>query len=214
MGKMGNPKRSEIASEMSEAKNKDTEKPTLLRTLFSLIVVFGKFGALTFGGGYAIVALMEETIVRKLHWLTSDELLDLITIAESTPGPISVNTATFVGYRLAGVLGSLVAVTALVFPAWFIIVLIGSCYLDFRENVWLAAILNGIRLAAIVLIFRACLNMGKKLHRTALNITLVGLTFVVAVFTSVSALYLILAALVFGFVWFGVCAQKRKTKEM
>lgn len=180
------------------------EKPSLLRTLFTLMLVFGKFGALTFGGGYAIVALMEETIVRKHHWLTSDELLDLITIAESTPGPIAVNTATFIGYRLAGIWGSLVAVTALVFPAWLIIVIISTCYLTLRDNVWVAAILNGVRLAAIVLIARACLNMGRKLPRTRLNLILMGLAFAVATFTAISALYIITAALLFGLFWFGV----------
>ena len=180
------------------------EKPTLLRTLFLLALVFGKFGALTFGGGYAIVALMEETIVQKYKWLSSEELLNLITIGESTPGPIAVNTATFIGYRLAGIWGSLVAVTALVFPAWLIIVLISTCYLTLRDNVWVAAVLNGIRLAAIVLIFRACLKMGKKLNRTPLNLTLLAITAGLAIFTPISALYLIVAALLFGFVWFGL----------
>lgn len=189
------------------------EKPTLLRTLFLLALVFGKFGALTFGGGYAIVALMEETIVQKYKWLSSEELLNLITIGESTPGPIAVNTATFIGYRLAGVWGSLVAVTALVFPAWLIIVLISTCYLTLRDNVWVAAALNGIRLAAIVLIFRACLKMGKKLNRTPLNLTLLAITAGLAIFTPISALYLIVAALLFGFVWFGLLPRLRTTSE-
>ena len=189
------------------------EKPTLLRTLFLLALVFGKFGALTFGGGYAIVALMEETIVQKYKWLSSEELLNLITIGESTPGPIAVNTATFIGYRLAGVWGSLVAVTALVFPAWLIIVLISTCYLTLRDNVWVAAALNGIRLAAIVLIFRACLKMGKKLNRTPLNLTLLAITAGLAIFTPISALYLIVAALLFGFVWFGLLPRLRTASE-
>ena len=189
------------------------EKPTLLRTLFLLALVFGKFGALTFGGGYAIVALMEETIVQKYKWLSSEELLNLITIGESTPGPIAVNTATFIGYRLAGIWGSLVAVTALVFPAWLIIVLISTCYLTLRDNVWVAAALNGIRLAAIVLIFRACLKMGKKLNRTPLNLTLLAITAGLAIFTPISALYLIVAALLFGFVWFGLLPRLRTTSE-
>lgn len=189
------------------------EKPTLLRTLFLLALVFGKFGALTFGGGYAIVALMEETIVQKYKWLSSEELLNLITIGESTPGPIAVNTATFIGYRLAGIWGSLVAVTALVFPAWLIIVLISTCYLTLRDNVWVAAALNGIRLAAIVLIFRACLKMGKKLNRTPLNLTLLAITAGLAIFTPISALYLIVAALLFGFVWFGLLPRLRTASE-
>ena len=185
------------------------EKPKLLRTLFMLMVVFGKFGALTFGGGYAIVAMMEETIVRKYHWLTAEELLDLIIIGESTPGPIAVNTATFIGYRLAGLPGSVVAVLSLVFPAWLIVVGISTCYLTFRENVWVAAVLNGIRLAAIVLIARACLNMGRKLERTALNAGLVCIAFALSLLTSVSALYIISGALLFGVLWFG-CLIKRK----
>ena len=189
------------------------EKPTLLRTLFLLACVFGKFGALTFGGGYAIVALMEETIVQKYKWLSSEELLNLITIGESTPGPIAVNTATFIGYRLAGIWGSLVAVTALVFPAWLIIVLISTCYLTLRDNVWVAAALNGIRLAAIVLIFRACLKMGKKLNRTPLNLTLLAITAGLALFTPISALYIIVAALLFGFVWFGLLPRLRTASE-
>ena len=189
------------------------EKPTLLRTLFLLALVFGKFCALTFGGGYAIVALMEETIVQKYKWLSSEELLNLITIGESTPGPIAVNTATFIGYRLAGIWGSLVAVTALVFPAWLIIVLISTCYLTLRDNVWVAAALNGIRLAAIVLIFRACLKMGKKLNRTPLNLTLLAITAGLAIFTPISALYIIVAALLFGFIWFGLLPRLRTASE-
>lgn len=187
------------------------EKRSLLRTLLLLVLVFGKFGALTFGGGYAIVALMEETIVRKHGWLTSDELLDLITIAESTPGPIAVNTATFIGYRLAGVLGSITAVVALVFPAWLIITLISTCYLTLRENVWVAAALNGIRMAAIVLIFRACLNMGKKVQKTRVNVIVMGGVFLLSTFTPISAIYLLFGALFFGWVWFGVCAQRRRS---
>ncbi|MBQ9694402.1 MAG: chromate transporter [Kiritimatiellae bacterium] len=184
------------------------EKPPLLRTLLLLTLVFGKFGALTFGGGYAIVALMEETIVQKYRWLTSEELLNLITIGESTPGPIAVNTATFIGYRLGGLAGSIVAVTALVFPAWLIIVLISTCYLTLRENVWVAAALNGVRLAAIVLILRACLKMGKKLERTPINLCILTVAFLLAVFTPVSALYIITAALLFGIVQFGILAHK------
>ena len=112
--------------------------------LLALTLTFGKFGGITFGGGYAIVALLEEELVQRRHWLTSEELLNIITVGESTPGPIAVNTATFVGYRIAGVLGGLVATVALVFPAWLVIVLISSCYLALRENVWVASALAGI----------------------------------------------------------------------
>ena len=80
------------------------KEASLARRLLALTLTFGKFGGITFGGGYAIVALLEEDLVRRKGWLTQDELFNIITVGESTPGPIAVNTATFVGYRLAGVL--------------------------------------------------------------------------------------------------------------
>lgn len=180
------------------------EPPSLLRKLFTLVAVFGKFGALTFGGGYAIVALMEDEIVHRRHWMTSEELLDLIAIGESTPGPIAVNTATFIGYKLAGVIGSIVAVLALVIPAWLIIVLISGCYLTLRDNVWIASALSGIRVAAIVLILQACLRMGSKLKRNGFNVLMFAGAFYLTAFPSVNAFYVIMGALLIGLIWHGI----------
>jgi chromate transporter len=181
-----------------------TEANPLFRKLLTLTLVFGKFGALTFGGGYAIVAMMEDEIVHRRQWMTSEEIMDLIAIGESTPGPIAVNTATFIGYKLAGIVGSLVAVLALVLPAWLIILLISGCYITLRENVWIAAALSGIRVAAIVLIAQACLRMGAKLKRTWFNGTMLGSAFYLTAFPSVSAFYVIMGALLIGILWHGI----------
>lgn len=180
------------------------EKPTLFRRLFALMLVFGKFGALTFGGGYAIIALMEDEIVHRRHWMTTDELMDLIAIGESTPGPIAVNTATFVGYKLAGVIGSIVSVLALVLPAWAVIIAISGCYLTLRDNPWVAAALGGIRVAAIVLIIQACLRMGMKLKRNWFNGIMLTASFYLVAFPSVSAFYVIMGALLIGLLWHGI----------
>ncbi len=177
--------------------------------LLALALVFGKFGGITFGGGYAIVALLEEELVNRRRWLTSDELLNIITVGESTPGPIAVNTATFVGYRLAGLWGGLVATLALVFPAWLVIVLISSCYLALRENVWVASALAGIRVAAIVLIARAFLRMGHGVGRTWVNLVSGAVAFGLVAFTSVSAIWVVLGGLLFGVLWHGVCPRLR-----
>ncbi len=174
------------------------------RRLWALMVTFFKFGALTFGGGYAIVAMLEDELVHRKGWLTSEELLDIITVGESTPGPIAVNTATFVGYRLAGCFGGILATLSLVFPAWLIIVLISGCYVTFRDNVWVASALGGIRIAAIVLIARAFLRMGKGIARTPANLITGTLAFVLIAFTSLNAIWVILGALIFGWVWYGI----------
>ena len=181
-----------------------SEETSRLRKLLTLILVFGKFGALTFGGGYAIIALMEDEIVHRRKWMSAEDLMDLIAIGESTPGPIAVNTATFIGYKLAGITGSLVAVLALVFPAWLIIVLISGCYLTLRDNIWVAAALSGIRIAAIVLILQACLRMWTKLKRSWFNSIMLAGAFYLTAFPSINAFYVILGALLIGLLWYGI----------
>ncbi len=184
-----------------------------LRRLWALMATFFKFGALTFGGGYAIVAMLEDELVHRKGWMTADELMDIITVGESTPGPIAVNTATYVGYRLAGVTGGLLATLALVFPAWLVIVLISGCYLTFRDNVWVAAALGGIRVAAIVLIARAFLRMGKKVKRTVPNLLAGALAFGLVVFKLVNAIWVVLGGLLFGVVYYGLLPRLREKRE-
>ena len=180
------------------------QQPSLTKRLLSLTLTFGKFGGITFGGGYAIVALLEEDLVQRKHWLSSGELLDIITVGESTPGAIAVNTATFVGYRVAGLPGGIVATAALVFPAWLVIVLLSSCYLILRENHWIAAALAGIRVAAVVLIVRAFLRMGKSIGRSWINLSAMIIAFGLVVFTPINAIFIVLGGLFFGVLWFGV----------
>lgn len=169
-----------------------------------LVVTFAKFGGITFGGGYAMIAVLEEELVQKKGWLTQEEVLNIITVGESTPGPIAVNTATFVGYKLAGFSGGIIATLALVFPAWLVIVLISTCYLVLRENVWVASALAGIRIAAIVLIVKAFLRMGHGIKLNAANLITGTLAFLGVAFDVISALWIILGALVFGVLWHGV----------
>lgn len=175
-----------------------------LKRIGLLILTFAKFGGITFGGGYSMIALLEEELVQKKGWMTQEEVLNIITVGESTPGPIAVNTATFVGYKLAGFSGGIIATLALVFPAWLIIVLISTCYLVLRENVWIAAALAGIRIAAIVLIVNAFLRMGHGIKLTASNLITGMLAFAFVAFDVISALWVILGALIFGVLWHGV----------
>lgn len=174
------------------------------QALLALALTFGKFGGITFGGGYAIIALLEEELVRRRGWLSQEELLDIITVGESTPGAIAVNTATFVGYRLAGVPGGVLATAALVFPAWLVIVLLSGCYLVLRENVWVASALAGIRVAAVVLIVRAFFRMAKGVKRTRLNGFCLALAFALVAFAGMNAVWAVVGSLLFGVAWYGL----------
>ena len=176
----------------------------LRRRLLTLALTFMRMGAVTFGGGYVIVAMLDEDLVRRRGWMTSGELADMVTVAESTPGPIAVNTATFVGYRLGGVWGGLTATVALVFPAWLTIVILSHCYLLFNTNAWVAAALSGIRIAAVVLVLRAFLRMGVKSCRSLLDVLLCVGAFGAVAFAGISALWVLALGLGFGLLWYGL----------
>ena len=110
-----------------------------------LFSTFFKIGAFTFGGGYAMIPLIQSDVVEKKGWINEEEMLDMIAIAESTPGVMAVNSATFVGYRIGGFWGSVCATIGVVIPSFFIILLI-TLFLDkFRSNPWVDAAFKGIR---------------------------------------------------------------------
>ena len=115
--------------------------------LLQLFLQFAKIGLFTFGGGYAMIALIENTCVTKKQWITHEEMMDITVIAESTPGPIAINCATFVGFRQKGFLGALVATLGIILPS-FILIYIISVFLDrFLEIAWIAHAFLGIKIA-------------------------------------------------------------------
>ena len=129
-----------------------------------------KTGLFTFGGGYAMLALLEHEFVEKKEWLNREEFLDMAAVAESTPGPIAVNAATYIGYKTAGVFGALVATAALRLPSFIIIYLI-SLFLDaFLSLKIVACAFSGIRVGVVYLIFSAGIRMLKSLEKTAFNV--------------------------------------------
>ena len=148
-----------------------------MKKIFDLFFAFFKIGLFTFGGGYAMIANIREVVVEKKKWLDENELLQVITIAESTPGPIAINLATYVGYKKKGVLGSLLATLGVVLPSLVIIYAI-SLFLDaFMANRYVAYAFVGIKCAVAFLILKAGLDMFKKLPKKALPLSVFGLVF-------------------------------------
>ncbi len=134
----------------------------------ALFLSFAKIGLFTFGGGYAMIALIEDTCVEKKKWITHDEMMNITVIAESTPGPIAINCATYVGYKQKGFAGALAATTGMILPSFCIIFAI-SVYLDrFLEITWIAHAFQGIKIAAGILILDAALRMLKKMSKKVL----------------------------------------------
>ena len=139
-----------------------------MNILLDLFLTFTKIGLFTFGGGYAMIAMIENACVENKKWITHDEMMNITVIAESTPGPIAINCATFTGYKKAGLAGAVAATLGIVLPSFAIIYLI-SMFLDhFLELTVIAHAFRGIKIAVGVLILDAAMTMIKKMHKKKL----------------------------------------------
>ena len=133
--------------------------------ILDLFLTFMKIGLFTFGGGYAMLALIESTCVEKKQWITHDEMMNITVIAESTPGPIAINCATYVGYQQKGLPGAIAATVGVVLPS-FVIIYVISMFLDgFLEIVWIASAFKGIKLAVGIIILDAAVKMIRKMPK-------------------------------------------------
>ena len=183
----------------------------VLRLLLSML----KIGCFAFGGGYAIIALLENEFVSKRKWIDHDEFLDVVAIAESTPGPIAINVATYIGYQQKGVIGAVVATIGMCAPSFVIMYLVSLFYQQFMEIALVAAAFKGVQIGVVYLIASAGLKMLKKMKKTPLNIAVFSITCVGMILCTlfdfhISSLWFILAAGAFGLLTFFL--RKNKTK--
>lgn len=155
-----------------------------LKSCLSLFWAMFKIGLFTFGGGYAMIAIIERELVDKKKWIEHEEFMDLIGIAESTPGPIAINSATYIGYKMGGVLGSVFATLGVVLPSFTIIFAISLFFDAFLAIEWVGYAFRGIQACVCFLILNAGIKMFKHLKRTVFNVTMLVLT--ISAFLAVS----------------------------
>ena len=139
-----------------------------MNILLDLFLTFAKIGLFTFGGGYAMISMIENNCVERKKWITHDEMMDVTVIAESTPGPIAINCATYTGYKKAGFIGALVATLGMVLPSFTVIYLISVFLDDFLELTIIANAFKGIKVAVGILILDAGITMIKKMPKKKL----------------------------------------------
>lgn len=137
-----------------------------VKSLETLFFTFFKIGLFTFGGGYAMIALLEEEFIQRRKWLDKDEFLDMTAIAESTPGPVAINSATYLGYKLAKVPGAATATVAVCLPSFLIIYAISLFFEQFTQLTVIASAFKGIQVCVIYLIFSAGVRMLKALDKS------------------------------------------------
>ena len=159
-----------------------------MNLLPDLFLTFARIGLFTFGGGYAMIALIENTCVEKKRWITHDEMMNVTVIAESTPGPIAINCATFVGYKQKGLPGAVAATVGMVLPSFCIIFLISRFLDNFLEIGWIAHAFLGIRIAVGILILDAALKMIKKMPKKPLPLAVMTCAFLAMLLIDMLAL--------------------------
>ena len=145
-----------------------------MKKYLSLFLTMLKIGLFTFGGGYAMIALLENEFVSKKEWIEKDEFLDMVAIAESTPGPIAINAATYIGYKMLGFLGSLTATVAVCIPSFVIIYVISLFFDAFLSLTLVAYAFKGIQVCVIWLILSAGLKMLRQMKKTTFNILILS----------------------------------------
>ena len=150
-----------------------------LKKLFLLFFSMFKVGLFTFGGGYAMISLLEAEFVTRRAWISHDEFMDVVVIAESTPGPIAINCATYIGYKNGGILGSVFATLGMVVPSFTVIYLISLFFNLFMSLSLVAAAFRGIQVCVVFLIFSAGVNMLKKMKKTPFSITVTLVTLLI-----------------------------------
>ena len=148
-----------------------------MKLLLELFLTFARVGMFTFGGGYAMISLIEDICVEKKKWITHEEMMELTVLAESTPGPIAINAATYVGYQRGGVPGSVFATVGMTLPSFAVIYLISAVLDNFLEIVWIASAFKGIKIGVGLLIFSVGMSMLKKMKPAVMPRIIAGCAF-------------------------------------
>lgn len=171
-----------------------------MKELWELFVVFMRMGAFTFGGGYAMLPIIQKEIVEKRNWATNEEIMDYYAIGQMTPGIIAVNTATFIGYKLKGIIGGIVATLGMVTPSLVIITIIAAFFKNFAHYPVVQHAFGGIRLVVIALIIQTVYTMAKKTIHDKLTIALFVVGFILLIVTPISPVWIIVCSALIGLV--------------
>lgn len=190
-----------------------------IKLLCELFLSMIKIGMFTFGGGYAMISILDNEFVERKKWLDNDEFMNLVTVAESTPGPIAINCSTYIGYKKSGFIGALVSTLGMCAPSFVIIYLISLFFDQFLTVSWVASAFKGIQICVVFLILSAGLKMLKKIKKSVFNIAIILTVFAVFVIFSLlsvgfsSIFYILISGIVGLFVHSFLHARELKANK-
>ena len=171
-----------------------------MKELFDLFWTFCKIGSLTFGGGYEMLPLIQREVVENKKWSTEKEILDYYAVGQCTPGVIAVNTATFIGFKLRGIVGGIIATLGVIFPSLIIILIIASFLQNFADMAIVQSAFAGIRVAVVALIITTVIKLLKSSIKDYLGVIIAIIAFIISAFIGLSPVYVVIAAGLTGFI--------------
>lgn len=174
------------------------KKTNDIQTCLKLLFSFMKIGTFTFGGGFAMIPLIERDVVRKYKWLTTEEFIDMLAVTQCSPGPVAVNAAVYIGYRITGLLGAFAATIGVALPSFAIILLLAHFLLAKGNQLILQEFFKGVQPAVIALILSAGIDMGKKSIKSRYDLSAAVIAFLLLIFSPIHPILLIIAGVISG----------------
>ena len=174
-----------------------------MKKLLNLFWAFFKIGAFTFGGGYAMVPLIEKEIVEKQKWVDKDEFVDIIVLSQSFPGALAVNCSTMVGYKICGIVGAVVTLLAVVLPSFIIMLMVAMYLMKFRNNIYVNAAFKGINAAVPIMVLVAIVSLSKSIRKSTMTYIIMAAALIVLLFFDINPIWVIIASALFGVFYYG-----------
>ena len=169
-----------------------------MKIIFEIFLSIFKIGAFTFGGGYAMIPLIEQEVVNNKKWLNKDEFMDVLVVAQSLPGAIAINASIFLGYRIAGILGAISALIAVILPSFIIIILIAAFFMQFRNNYYVNAAFMGITAAVPMLVLGGAISLAKGIPKNLRSLITILISLIVLIFFHINPVVVIIVSGVYG----------------
>lgn len=172
-----------------------------MKKLLHMFLSFFKIGAFTFGGGYAMIPLIEAEVVTKNNWISKEEFLDIVVISQTFPGALAVNCCTFIGYRIGGIIGGILGLLGVVLPSFTIILIIAMFFMQFRSNPTVDLVFKGISAAVPMLILIAVLSLSKSLKKTYTNLIIIIITIISILFFNIHPVLVVILSGLYGIIF-------------
>lgn len=173
-----------------------------MNRLLTMFISFFKIGAFTFGGGYAMIPLIEAEVVGKREWISKEDFLDILVISQTFPGALAVNSSIFIGYKIGGLMGAILALLGVVLPSFFIILIIATFFFEFRNNIFVDLVFKGIAAAVPMLVLIAVVSLSKSIDKNLINLCIIIATVIAISVFKINPIVVIILSGLYGLMFF------------